>query len=66
MPAPSPPSTIEYLTLAAAILSPVAAALTTIWTLRRKERELIDIAITWNWANDAYGGAGRDSFPLRA
>ena len=44
---PSPPNVIDYLTLAAAVIAPIAAAWTTIWSVRRAESEKFNLHIDW-------------------
>ena len=57
----NPPNVVDYLTLGAAIVSPLVAAATTIWSIRRGEREKFDLHIEWEMFEP---GQGFDEAPI--
>jgi hypothetical protein len=46
---PGEPNTIDYLTLTAAVIAPIATSALTVWTIRRAEKERFDLHIDWAW-----------------
>jgi hypothetical protein len=49
---PQPPNLVQYLTLAAAIIAPAVAAVTTVYQIRRGERDKITVHAEWKMVED--------------